>query len=310
MMRIGMGTTCVYPLGVETAFRTAAELGYDGVEVMVTRDDRTQSAEPLRRLAERYGTRILSVHAPVLLLTHFVWGRDPGVKLERSAELAAELGADTVVVHPPFRWQSGYAEDFLGLVRSTAERTGVTIAVENMFPWKVAGRSMAGYVPHWNPVGMDCDAVTLDFSHAALSGVDGLDLANELGGRLRHVHLCDGSGPLDDSRVFDEHLIPGRGSQPVAAVLRSLAASGWDGSIVAEVNTRKARDAVERTAMLRETLDFARAAIDGTHIGAHDGLAGGAAQDDPATSLDPAPAPARSRTARSPLRSGGRRRSR
>jgi sugar phosphate isomerase/epimerase len=257
-MRIGLSTSCVYPLGTEAAFAAAAELGYDGVEVMVTRDETTQSAAPLLALAERYGVPILSIHAPVLLLTHFVWGRDPRVKLERSAELAAAVGAETVVVHPPFRWQSGYAEDFLDIVRSTAATAEVTIAVENMFPWKVAGRSMAAYSPGWNPVGMDCDAVTLDFSHAALSGLDGLDLARALGERLRHVHLCDGSGALDDSRVFDEHLLPGRGSQPVAEVLHLLAASAWPGAVVAEVNTRKARSEHERTALLRETLSFAR----------------------------------------------------
>ncbi len=303
-MRIGMSTTCVYPLGVEAAFRMAADLRFDGVEVMVSRDETTQSASALRALADRHGTRVLSIHAPVLLLTHFVWGRDPKVKLEKSAALAAELGADTVVVHPPFRWQSGYAEDFLDIVRATATATGVVVAVENMFPWKVAGRSMAGYVPNWNPIGMDCDAVTLDFSHAALSGVDGLEFAGALGSRLRHVHLCDGSGALDDSRVFDEHLVPGRGSQPVAAVLRSLAASGWSGSVVAEVNTRKARDAAERRAMLQETLSFARAHTSATG----DGIA-----EEPiarATAPGPAGAPARSSIVRSPLRSGGRRRSR
>lgn len=253
-----MGTTCVYPLGIEEAFRTAAELGFDGVEVMVTRDETTQSAAPLQALSERYGMPVLSVHAPVLLLTHFVWGRDPQVKLERSADLAAALGAGTVVVHPPFRWQSGYADDFLDIVRSTAAASRVTIAVENMFPWKVAGRSMAAYSPGWNPLPWDCDAVTLDFSHAALSGLDGLRLAQELGGRLSHVHLCDGSGALDDSRVFDEHLVPGRGTQPVAEVLRLLAGTGWDGSVVAEVNTRKARSREERLDLLRETLQFAR----------------------------------------------------
>ncbi len=227
-----------------------------------------------------------------------MWGRDPRVKLERSAELAAELGADTVVVHPPFRWQSGYAEDFLDIVRETASSTGVVVAVENMFPWKVAGRSMAGYVPHWNPV------------HAALSGVDGLELAGALGSRLRHVHLCDGSGALDDSRVFDEHLVPGRGSQPVAAVLRSLATSGWSGSIVAEVNTRKARDAAERRAMLQETLGFAQTHTGGTDTSATDGGAALEASAPPATEPGPAAGPARSSIVRSPLRSGGRRRSR
>lgn len=309
-MRIGLGTISVYPLGVEAAFRMAAELGFDGVEIMVSRDETTQSARALRTLAERYGTRVLSIHAPVLLLTHFVWGRDPKVKLERSAELAAELGADTVVVHPPFRWQSGYAEGFLDIVRATAEASGVVVAVENMFPWKIAGRSMAGYVPHWNPLGMDCDAVTLDFSHTALSGVDARELAGALGSRLRHLHLCDGSGTPghsrdDDSRVFDEHLVPGRGNQPVAEVLRTLAAAEWSGSVVAEVNTRKARDAAERRAMLQETLDFAR-----THTRA---TGAGVAEDAPAapaTGPGPAVAPARRSIARSPLRSGGRRRSR
>lgn len=258
VMRIGMSTSCVYPLTIEHGFRLAAEAGYDGVEVMVTRDETTQTPDALLALSDRYGMPILSIHAPVLLLTHFVWGRDPRVKLERSAELAAAVGADTVVVHPPFRWQAGYAEDFLSIVRQTAESSGVQIAVENMFPWKLAGRALAAYSPGWNPAPMDCDAVTLDFSHAALSGVDSLALATELGDRLRHVHLCDGSGPLDENRVFDEHLLPGHGGEPVAEVLRLLAARRWSGSIVAEVNTRKARTDDERLAMLQETVAFAR----------------------------------------------------
>lgn len=258
VMRIGLSTSSVYPLPIEHAFRIAARAGYDGVEVMVTRDEMTQTPESLLELSDRFGVPVLSIHAPVLLLTHFVWGRDPQVKLERAAELAGAVGAPTVVVHPPFRWQAGYAEDFLGIVRATARERGVEIAVENMFPWKLAGRSVAAYSPGWNPGAMDCDAVTLDFSHAALSGIDTVRFADECGDRLRHVHLCDGSGTLDEGRIFDEHLLPGRGSQPVAEVLRMLGERGWSGSIVAEVNTRKARTEEERESQLVETLDFAR----------------------------------------------------
>jgi len=257
-MRIGMSTSCVYPLSTEHGFRLSREAGYDGVEVMVTRDDRTQSADVLRTMSERYEQPILSVHAPVLLLTHFVWGRDPKVKLEKSAELAASVGASTVVVHPPFRWQAEYAVDFLDIVRETADASGVEIAVENMFPWKAAGRSMKAYMPGWDPTHFDCDAVTLDFSHASLSGQSSLDLARRLGSRLRHVHLCDGCASSDEGRIFDEHALPGHGTQPVAEVLDLLAQSKWDGQIVAEVNTRKARSDEERLAMLVETLDFAR----------------------------------------------------
>jgi sugar phosphate isomerase/epimerase len=78
------------------------------------------------------------------------------------------------------------------------------------------------------------------------------------GDRLKHVHLCDGSGPDEEQRVFDEHLLPGQGGQPVAEVLQHLSATGWKGNIVAEVNTRKAKSEAERIALLQQTLDFAR----------------------------------------------------
>ena len=34
----------------------------------------------------------------------------------RAVTAAEDLGADTVVVHPPFRWQRRYAENFVDLV--------------------------------------------------------------------------------------------------------------------------------------------------------------------------------------------------
>ncbi|WP_425546182.1 sugar phosphate isomerase/epimerase family protein [Agromyces tropicus] len=258
MIRIGMSTTCVYPLEPEHAFRIAKEAGFDGVEIMVTNEATTQDPVALNEMAERYGLPILSIHAPVLLLTHFVWGRDPRVKLAKTAELAKAVGAGSVVVHPPFRWQASYALEFLSIVRELSQEHGVEIAVENMFPWRAAGRNVKAYAPGWDPRAMDCDAVTLDFSHAALSGTDSMTLANDLGDRLRHVHLCDGSGAIGEGQIFDEHLLPGRGREPVAEVLRMLADRGWDGSIVAEVNTRKAKTEAERLEMLRETVAYAR----------------------------------------------------
>jgi sugar phosphate isomerase/epimerase len=151
MIRIGMSTSCVYPLETERAFALADEAGYDGIEIMVTNDPVTRDADALLALSDKYQLPIMSIHAPVLLLTHFVWGRDPQIKLERSAELARTLGASSVVVHPPFRWQKSYSENFLDIVRQTATNSGVHIAVENMFPWAVRGRSMKAYAPGWDP---------------------------------------------------------------------------------------------------------------------------------------------------------------
>jgi sugar phosphate isomerase/epimerase len=257
-----MSTTCVYPLPTEEAFRLAKAAGFDGIEIMVTRDPITQDSAALSALAAKYELPIISIHAPVLLLTHFVWGRDPQIKLQKSAELASALGATSVVVHPPFRWQARYATDFLKIVRDISTETGVEIAVENMFPWKVRGASVEAYAPGPDPRVMDCDAVTLDFSHAALSGFDSLQMAIELGERLRHVHLCDGAGSMEDGKIFDEHLLPGDGGQPVAEVLSMLAKGNWDGSVVAEVNLHKYKGSAAKLELLKQTVDFARTHMD------------------------------------------------
>lgn len=264
-MRIGMSSTSVQPRRLDDAFRLASLAGFDGIEIMITRDRDTQSAAVIGSLSERYGLPVISVHAPVLLFSSHVFGRDPRGKLERSVELAVELDARTVVVHPPFRWQKRFTVEFEPLLRRLAAGSGRTLAVENMFPLQVNGRAGDAFTPHWNPGELDVDAMTLDFSHAAMSGVPATEFVNQWGARLRHVHLCDGGAMRGEAAeaprpLIDEHLVPGRGTQPVAEVLHSLATSGFDGDIVAEINSRACgRDEDRRLEWLRETLDFARA---------------------------------------------------
>lgn len=254
-----MGTTSVLPRRLHDAFRLAAEAGFDGVEIMVTSDRDTHDPRVIGALSERFGMPVLSIHAPVLFFSTFVFGRNPRVKLERSLALARDVGATTVVVHPPYRWQRRSAAAFVETVRELQASSGITIAAENMFPLTVRGRDRHPYAPHWDPGVLDISALTLDFSHAALAGVSALDLAQRWGDRLRHVHLCDGSSVEPNTKLFDEHLVPGRGAQPVAEVLALLAASGFDGSIVAEINSRACgTDDERRLAWLRETLAFAR----------------------------------------------------
>lgn len=258
MISIGMSTSCTFPKPVASAFRIAKEAGFDGMEIMVATEQTSRSADQLKALIDTHELPVLAIHAPVLFYTQFVWGTDPEQKLVRSAKLASDVGASTVVVHPPFTWQRGYADRFLEIVRRIQGETGVEMAVENMFPWKVSGRALKAYRPGIDPVEMDCDAITLDFSHAALTGVDALQLAMAAGERLRHVHLCDGQGPTEDGKMFDEHLAPGEGGQPVAETLQYLADIDWQGHVVAEVNTRKAKNEVARIELLRETVAFAR----------------------------------------------------
>jgi sugar phosphate isomerase/epimerase len=251
--KVGLSTASVYPENCATAFELAARLGYDGVEVMVWTDPVTREAGALSALARLHGIRVLSVHAPTLLVTQRVWGTDPWDKVDRSVELALELGADTVVLHPPFRWQRDYARDFVDGVAWRENDSGIRLAVENMYPWRgPRSREIEAYLPHWDPVPQPYDHVTIDLSHTATAGSDALAMVRALGPRLTHLHLADGVGS-----PRDEHLVPGRGTQPCGEVLETLAAQGYAGHVVVEVATRRA-GAAQRELDIAESLAFAR----------------------------------------------------
>ncbi|GAA3752180.1 sugar phosphate isomerase/epimerase family protein [Salinactinospora qingdaonensis] len=249
-----LSTASVYPEKTPAAFEIAAKLGYDGVEVLVSTDPVSQDIDMLRRLSDYHQIPITAVHSPCLIFTQRVWGRDPWGKLVRSKEMAEALGASTIVVHPAFRWQRDYAKEFEAGIQRMSEETDVVFSVENMYPVHMRGREVVPYSPSWNPLDRDYPDVTLDLSHTAMSRSDAMDMAKRLGDRLSHVHLADGMG----GQNLDEHLIPGRGTQPCVEVLEHLASSGYRGQLVLEVNTRKAADRESRQLDLAEALAFTR----------------------------------------------------
>ena len=250
---VALSTASVYPEGTAAAFEMADSLGYDGIELMVWTDPISQDPDEVAALVQGYQLPVLAVHAPCLLVTQRVWSPDPWERLTRSVEVAQQLDAGVVVVHPPFRWQREYARDFAAKVDALTQESGVVVAVENMYPWRARGRELKAYLPDWDPTDEGYGHCTLDLSHTAVSGSDALKMAADLGERLSHVHLADGTG-----LARDEHLIPGRGTQPCATLLERLARDAWEGTVVVEVTTRKAKNRAERETDLAEALAYAR----------------------------------------------------
>jgi sugar phosphate isomerase/epimerase len=196
-IKVGLSTASVYPLRTEAAFESAAELGFDGVELMVWAESASQDVGAISQLSRRYDMPVLSVHAPCLLISQRVWGADPIPKLNRSVQAAERLGAQTVVVHPPFRWQRRYADGFGEQVAWLEERSDVHVAVENMFPFRAdrffgsglpsiermrrrggrPGPAVSAFAPSYDPLDGDYAHYTLDLSHTATAGTDALDMA-------------------------------------------------------------------------------------------------------------------------------------
>jgi sugar phosphate isomerase/epimerase len=272
-IQVGLSTASVYPLRTEAAFEYAARLGYDGVELMVWAEAVSQDIDAIERMSAKYSMPVLSVHAPCLLISQRVWGANPISKLERSVRAAEQLGAQTVVVHPPFRWQRRYAEGFSEQVAELESGSDVLVAVENMFPFRTdrffgtgqpsiermrkrggrPGVGISAFAPSYDPLDGNHAHYTLDLSHTATAGTDAIDMAQRMGAGLAHLHLCDGNGA-----AADEHLVPGRGTQPTVEVCQMLAASDFSGHVILEVTTSGARSVAEREELLTESLAFAR----------------------------------------------------
>lgn len=252
--KIVFSTSSVFP-NTELGFRLAAEYGYDGVELMVNHERRSQSAEAVRDMSKTYEIPVTAVHVPCLVISQPVWGWSPEVKLRKSIDMALEVNATTVVVHPPFRWQREYSESLREVIQELSElhRGELEIAVENMYRVEKFGRKIEPYLWHEDPTLGAFPSLCYDTSHAAAARHDILDLYKSMKGRVRHLHLSDSTATKGD-----EHLPPGMGTLPLGELAELMMNDGFDGDIVLEVATGKLPESV-RQSVAAECLEWTRA---------------------------------------------------
>jgi sugar phosphate isomerase/epimerase len=212
-----------------------AEAGFVEIELMVTRDPRTQEPELPARLAEERGLSIASVHGPFLAISKTVWGLDPIQKIRRGAEFCRSVGATSMIVHPPYLWERAYSRWVLAEMEAFCTETGVTVAVETMYPKWVAGRQLRGY--RWldpTELGMQAPFVALDTSHVTVARRDLLDSYRVLADKLVHVHLSDNAGDGKDG-----HLEIEQGVLPLDRFLKELRGDGYTGVVSLELSVRR-----------------------------------------------------------------------
>ncbi|MGH2775420.1 MAG: sugar phosphate isomerase/epimerase family protein [Actinomycetota bacterium] len=220
---------------LERAMDALAESGFTEIELMVTRDTKTHEPDLPMKLAEERGLRIASVHGPFLVITKSVWGMDPIGKIERGIEMCTALGADTLVVHPPFLWERSYATWVTERSEEAHANSGVKVAVETMYPKWVAGRKLRGY--RWlKPAELAAEAphVAVDTSHLSVSREDILIAYEILASRLAHIHLSDNAGDGKDG-----HLELGQGILPLERFLSELRRTKYAGAISLELSVSR-----------------------------------------------------------------------
>jgi sugar phosphate isomerase/epimerase len=243
-----------FMFSLEETFELIAEAGFDGAELMIMQDRLSQDPHALGALAARHGVPVPAVHGPFLVATWLVFGTDPKGKLERCVRFAEEAKVSTVVVHPPYRWQTAYGDWLDEAIPRIREQTGVTVAVENMFPINVNGHALrffSGTEPselgRW-------PSLVLDTSHLAVTGGDLMAAWEALADRVAHLHVSN-----NDGRGRDTHGLLDRGVLPLDEFLQEVGAAGFGGAVTLELDVRTwADDRPALLEVLRENLATAR----------------------------------------------------
>jgi sugar phosphate isomerase/epimerase len=197
-----------------------------------------EEIEALRSLLAELRLRVLDLHALVRDRLFYVKARrsarQKGLELVVSRiRMAARLGADTVILHPPQPkdrdcgrvWDG--ARRFIDSLLEAARPLGVRLAFENLAArgtWEMLERLLAHY---------DAAAVGLCYDSGHGNMVPGsLEALDKLRGRLFSVHLHDNDGSAD------QHRLPFTGTVDWARLSSILADSSYDRPISLESNAR------------------------------------------------------------------------
>ncbi len=210
----------------------------------------------LRRLADYHGVPVLAVHAPCLLITQRVWGREPWAKLTKASRRGREARREGRRGAPAVPVAARLRQGLRGRPDQDAQaETDVKFAVENLYPLRARSAEVAAYAPHWNPVELDVPA-----RHARPVAHRGV--------RFRRAGMADelgaAPGPRAPGRRHQARACPTSTWSPAGAPSRARSCSrGWartatPGIVVVEISTRRAQSQQERNADLEESLAFAR----------------------------------------------------
>jgi sugar phosphate isomerase/epimerase len=271
-----LSTGSLYNFDISTVMALAGEAGFDGVELMVDWRQETFHRPHLEKLMRQHDLPILAVHSPFAFMRLQGWPVDPVEIVHKSVQLAKNLGAQTVVVHPPTRWVR-----FQGIVAGPQRswkislplpvvgpgrlgrwlwcelpdfqaRSRVKIAVENM-PCRHVGPFKLDPFHFTRPEQLNhFQFLTFDTTHAGTRQLDLLDFYRQIKPKVAHVHLSNYNGR--------EHQLLNNGHLPLAALLAELVEDRFDGLVSVELNpaSLQAEDDAVLQQNLRETVSFCR----------------------------------------------------
>lgn len=302
-MQLGFVSAILPDLSLEQVLRTAAELGYDCVEVMcwpvgkaerryagVTHIDVDAVDEAaVARLVKETGVSISGLgYYPNLLSPDRDEAERSAAHLQKVIAAAPRLGLDRVNTFIGRNWKLSVEENwpqFLSVWRpmiQLAEQHGVKIGIENcpmLFTkdeWP-GGKNLAISPAIWRRMFADIPSdhfgLNYDPSHLVWQQMDPIAPLREFADKLFHVHAkdvrvdrhrLDQVGILAHPLEYHTPKLPGMGDVDWGRFFSVLTDTGYRGAVCVEVEDRAYEDSLaSRRASLQQSVTFLRNFVPG-----------------------------------------------
>ena len=245
--------------GDKGSFRVIKDAGFDCIDMSyywaeedspLLGDDYVEYAKELRAELDAIGLTCNQAHAP---FTRFKYGAENNdenraiyYSVLKSIDVAAELGAGVIVVHPAVICPYLSADDrfemnmeFYSKVLPRAKNLGVKIAIENLWgrhkdnPDRIVKSvcsDAAELIRYVDGMADSSVVACLDIGHAGLVGESADGMIRALGSRIGALHIND------NDFMKDKHLMPYTGGVNFDRVIRALVSVGYKGDITLESN--------------------------------------------------------------------------
>lgn len=236
-MKIGISSSCLYPMYTEESFRLIASNGVKLSEIFFNANCELEPSfvKQLREIKDEYGIDLSSIHPTMSLAESFMlfsnYDRrfNEGMDVyKRYGEIAAELGAKYVIMHggkPNGTMDNhGYFDRF-AKVSEVVLKEGATLLQENVVNFRAGSletlEDMSNYLG---------DAVNfcLDVKQSIRGGYSPYDVLHLLGSKIKHLHLSDNNSRFDC-------MLPLEGDFEFKKFLNEAAECGYTGDAVIEV---------------------------------------------------------------------------
>ncbi len=236
-MKIGISSSCLYPMYTEESFRLIASQGVELSEIFFNANCELQPPfiKNLSEIKNEYGITLSSIHPTMSLAESFMlfsnYDRrfNEGIEMyKRYGEIAASLGAKYVIMHggKPNGTMDNYGYfDRFARVAEVVRQNGATLLQENVVNFRAG--SLEALEDMSNYLG-DSVNFCLDVKQSLRGGYSPYDVLHLLGDKIKHLHLSDSNEKYDC-------MLPLTGNFDFKKFLNTAKQCGYKGDAVVEV---------------------------------------------------------------------------